>query len=274
MPALPPIAAPSILSADFSRLGDELAIVDETRDWVHCDVMDHQFVPNLTFGPIIVAATRKLTKAFVDVHLMIERPWLMVDEFRASGADQITVHLEACRETREVLRQIRATGAKAGLAIKPSTPYAAAAPYLPDLDLFLVMTVEPGFGGQVFMPEMLDKASAARTDSGEVLSSTCTSRPPGATPKMDRSTSGHRLEPPMPSRSACRKPSECSSARNPASRGSSAFIASTTCSHPRRAAITLRCAGSSPHSESSWASRRAPKRAERSACSRMRMISS
>ena len=164
MHALPPIAAPSILSADFSRLGDELAIVDPARDWVHCDVMDHRFVPNLTFGPIIVAATRKLTRAFVDVHLMIERPWLLVDEFRAAGADQITVHLEAVPQTREVLRQIRATGAKAGLAIKPGTPFAAAAPYLPDLDLFLVMTVEPGFGGQAFMPEMLEKVSAARDE--------------------------------------------------------------------------------------------------------------
>src|SRR5262249_49033346 len=130
--------------------------------WVHCDVMDHQFVPNLTFGPLIVEAVRKLTRAPLDVHLMMERPWLMVDAFRAAGADGITVHLEACRETREVLRQIRATGAKAGLAIKPGTPHAAAAPSLPDLDVFLVMTVEPGFGGQAFMPEMLEKVSEAR----------------------------------------------------------------------------------------------------------------
>jgi ribulose-phosphate 3-epimerase len=163
-PSFPPIIAPSILSADFSRLADELAIVDPARDWVHCDVMDHQFVPNLTFGPIIVAAARKLTRATLDVHLMMERPWLMVDAFREAGADRITVHLEACRETREVLRQIRATGAKAGLALKPATPYAAIAPYLPDLDLLLVMTVEPGFGGQVFMPEMLEKVSAARDE--------------------------------------------------------------------------------------------------------------
>jgi ribulose-phosphate 3-epimerase len=162
MAARPPIAAPSLLSADFSRLADELAIVDPATDWVHCDVMDHHFVPNLTFGPIIVRAARKLTTALVDVHLMMDRPWLMVDEFRAAGADLITVHLEACRETREVLRQIRATGAKAGLAIKPGTPFAAAAPYLSDLDLFLVMTVEPGFGGQAFMPDMLEKVSAAR----------------------------------------------------------------------------------------------------------------
>ena len=162
MTATSPIVAPSILSADFSKLQDELAIVDPARDWVHCDVMDNHFVPNLTFGPIVVGAVRKLTTATLDVHLMMERPWLMVDAFREAGADRITVHLEACRETREVLRQIRATGAKAGLAVRPATPYAAVAPYLPDLDLLLVMTVEPGFGGQAFMPETMDKVSAAR----------------------------------------------------------------------------------------------------------------
>jgi len=164
MTARPPIVAPSILSADLSRLGEELAIVDAARDWVHCDVMDHQFVPNLTFGPIVVAAARKLTPALLDVHLMMERPWLMVEAFREAGADLLTVHLETVPQTREVLRQIRATGAKAGLAVKPGTPFAAAAPYLPDLDLFLVMTVEPGFGGQAFMPEMMEKVSAARDE--------------------------------------------------------------------------------------------------------------
>jgi ribulose-phosphate 3-epimerase len=164
MTTRPPIVAPSMLSADFSRLGEELALVDPARDWLHCDVMDHHFVPNLTFGPLLVAAARKLTTACLDVHLMVERPWLLVDGFREAGADVITVHLEACRETREVLRQIRATGAKAGLAIKPGTPYAAAAPYLPDLDLLLVMTVEPGFGGQAFMPEMMEKVTAARDE--------------------------------------------------------------------------------------------------------------
>ncbi len=164
MTARPPIIAPSILSADFARLADELAIVDPARDWLHCDVMDHQFVPNLTFGPLVIAAARKLTQATLDVHLMMERPWLMVDEFRKSGADLITVHLEACRETREVLRQIRGTGAKAGLAVKPGTPFPAVAPYLPDLDLLLVMTVEPGFGGQAFMADMMEKVSAARDE--------------------------------------------------------------------------------------------------------------
>jgi ribulose-phosphate 3-epimerase len=160
----PPIAAPSILSADFAKLGDELAIVDPALDWVHCDVMDNHFVPNLTFGPLLVGATRRLTRAFVDVHLMMERPWVMVEEFRKAGADLITVHVEACPETREVLRQIRATGSKAGLSLKPGTPWNAVAPYLPDLDLLLVMTVEPGFGGQAFMPEMLEKVSAARAE--------------------------------------------------------------------------------------------------------------
>ncbi len=164
MPAQSPIIAPSILSADFSRLAEELALADPASDWVHCDVMDNHFVPNLTFGPIVVGAVRKLTSAFVDVHLMMERPWVMVDEFRAAGADMITVHIEACANTREVLRQIRATGAQAGLSLKPGTPYEAIAPYLPDLDLLLVMTVEPGFGGQAFMADMLDKVSSARDE--------------------------------------------------------------------------------------------------------------
>jgi ribulose-phosphate 3-epimerase len=164
MNLVPPIAAPSILSADFARLAEELAIVDPARDWVHCDVMDNHFVPNLTFGPLVVGATRRLTQAFVDVHLMMERPWAMVDPFRLAGADLITVHVEACPETREVLRQIRSTGAKAGLSLKPGTPWNAVQPYLPDLDLLLVMTVEPGFGGQAFMPEMLEKVRAARDE--------------------------------------------------------------------------------------------------------------
>jgi len=164
MNLVPPIAAPSVLSADFARLGEELAIVDPARDWLHCDVMDNHFVPNLTFGPLVVGAVRRLTTAFVDVHLMMERPWVMVDEFRKAGADQVTVHLEACPETREVLRKVRATGAKAGLSLKPGTPWRAIEPYLPDLDLLLVMTVEPGFGGQAFMPDMLEKVRAARAE--------------------------------------------------------------------------------------------------------------
>lgn len=164
LPLTPPIAAPSILSADFARLAEALAFVDPARDWVHCDVMDNHFVPNLTFGPLIVRAVRKLTPAFVDVHLMIDRPERLLAAFREAGADQITVHVEAPhdREIARVLDAVRETGARAGLAIKPGTPLAAAEPYLGALDLLLVMTVEPGFGGQEFMAGTLDKVRAAR----------------------------------------------------------------------------------------------------------------
>ena len=177
-PMAPPIVAPSVLSADFSKLSEELAIVDPARDWVHCDIMDHHFVPNLTFGPMIVSAVRKLTTAFVDVHLMTERPWDLAAAFRDAGADQITLHLEACRPEDQPLREfdpakvdpqrvlvalaaIRETGARVGLALKPATPFDAAAPYLELIDLLLVMTVEPGFGGQSFMTDMLDKVREA-----------------------------------------------------------------------------------------------------------------
>ena len=159
-----PVIAPSLLSADFSKLSEELSIVDPSLDWLHCDVMDNHFVPNFTFGPIVITAARKLTRSTLDVHLMMERPWGMVDEFRKAGADVITVHLEACPQTREVLRQIRESGAKAGLSLKPGTPWEAISPYLPDLDLLLVMTVEPGFGGQAFMPDMMEKVEAAHRE--------------------------------------------------------------------------------------------------------------
>jgi ribulose-phosphate 3-epimerase len=162
-PLTPPIAAPSILSADFSRLGEELAIVDPARDWVHCDVMDNHFVPNLTFGPLLVAAVRKLTPAFVDVHLMIDEPAPIIPEFVKAGADQITVHLEACADVGAALAAVREGGVRVGLALKPGTPLAAASRFLNDLDLLLIMTVEPGFGGQEFMEEMLEKVQAAAT---------------------------------------------------------------------------------------------------------------
>ena len=170
LPTRPPIVAPSILSADFSRLAAELAIVDVTRDWVHCDVMDHHFVPNLTFGPMVVSAIRRLTPAFLDVHLMVERPEPLAPAFRDAGADQITVHLEAPgstpdlspeRRTAAALEAVRATGARVGLALKPATPFESAIPHLASLDLLLVMTVEPGFGGQPFREEMLPKVRAA-----------------------------------------------------------------------------------------------------------------
>jgi ribulose-phosphate 3-epimerase len=161
-PLAGPIVAPSILAADFARLAEALVLVDPARDWVHCDVMDNHFVPNLTFGPLIVAAARRLSGAFLDVHLMIERPETLIAGFRAAGADLVTVHLEACAGPAATLAAVRATGARVGLSLRPGTPFAQAEPWLKDLDLFLVMTVEPGFGGQAFMPAMLEKVRAAR----------------------------------------------------------------------------------------------------------------
>lgn len=161
-PLAGPIVAPSILSADFARLDEALAVVDPVRDWVHCDIMDNHFVPNLTFGPLIVAAARRLSNAFLDVHLMIERPETLIAAFRTAGADLINVHLEACGDPAATLAAVRATGARVGLTLKPGTPFAQAEPWLAEIDLFLVMTVEPGFGGQVFMPAMLEKVRVAR----------------------------------------------------------------------------------------------------------------
>jgi len=160
-PLEPPIVAPSILSADFSRLAEALALAEPTRDWVHCDVMDNHFVPNLTFGPIVVDAVRKLTRGFLDVHLMIDEPMRLVKAFRDAGADSITVHLEACEDIGATLRAVRASGARVGLALKPGTPLAAAEPQLGEIDLLLVMTVEPGFGGQGFMGDMMPKVREA-----------------------------------------------------------------------------------------------------------------
>ena len=159
---LAPIVAPSLLSADFARLADALAIIDPAIDWVHCDVMDHHFVPDLTFGSSIVGAARRLSRAFVDVHLMIEHPLPLLPDFRKAGADQITIHLESPHDVpvSDVIAAIRATGAKAGLAIKPGTPFTAAEPHLGAIDNLLVMTVEPGKGGQAFMEPMLDKVRA------------------------------------------------------------------------------------------------------------------
>ncbi len=158
-----PTAAPSILSADFAHLDRALAIVDPARDWAHCDVMDNHFVPNLTFGPLIVKAVRALSRAFVDVHLMIHHPERLIGAFRDAGADQLTVHVEARHDSGVggALSAIRAAGLRAGLAIKPGTPLEAAAPHLGAIDLLLVMTVEPGFGGQAFMADMMGKVREA-----------------------------------------------------------------------------------------------------------------
>lgn len=163
--------APSILSADFARLGSE---VEDIRrggaDCVHFDVMDGTFVPNISFGIPVLKSLRKATDMFLDVHLMVDRPIRYVERFCDAGADLVNVHVEADTEenTLAALDRIRAKGKKCGITLKPATPAEAAAPYLKLVDLVLVMTVEPGFGGQKFMADMMDKVRALRAMLDEV----------------------------------------------------------------------------------------------------------
>lgn len=157
--------APSILSADFANLERDIRDIRENGgDWVHVDVMDGQFVPNITIGIPVVQALRKVTELSLDVHLMIERPLRYVEEFVKAGADYLTIHVEADQpqNTLEALDKIRALGCKAGIVLKPRTPAEAAIPYLKKCDLILVMTVEPGFGGQKFMADMMPKLKKLR----------------------------------------------------------------------------------------------------------------
>ena len=155
--------APSILSADFGKLAEEVRDVEKAGcDVLHIDVMDGHFVPNLTIGPLVVSAIRKITKLPLDVHLMIDAPSRYIAEFRKAGADWITVHVEAEKDVRGVLQMIKASGAKAGLSLRPKTAVETLFPYLPELDLVLVMSVEPGFGGQSFMPDMMAKVKVLR----------------------------------------------------------------------------------------------------------------
>lgn len=155
--------APSILAADFSRLGEEIRSVEAAgADWIHVDIMDNHFVPNLTFGPPIVSMIRPVTRLPFDVHLMVERPDTLFPALAEAGADRITVHPEACVHLHRTLTAIRELGIKAGVALNPHTPLNVLEYMLDEIDLVLIMTINPGFGGQAFLPAMLPKLRALR----------------------------------------------------------------------------------------------------------------
>ena len=156
--------APSMLACDFTRMGEEVRrIARGGADWVHLDVMDGGFVPNISFGPAVIAALRKETDLPFDVHLMIRQPLFYIPHFAKAGADLITFHVESESPVRETLQAIHKAGCRAGLVLKPGTPAQAVKEYLPDCDLVLIMTVEPGFGGQAFMADMMSKMRAIKS---------------------------------------------------------------------------------------------------------------
>jgi len=150
--------APSILSADFLKLGEEILAVEKGgADYIHIDVMDGHFVPNITIGPLIVEAIRPITKLPLDVHLMIENPDQYIEAFAKAGADYITVHVEACRHLHRTIQKIKSFGIKAGVVLNPATPVETIQHVIGDIDMVLLMSVNPGFGGQTFIPEVLPK---------------------------------------------------------------------------------------------------------------------
>jgi len=155
--------APSILSADFARLGEQIDEVARAgADYIHVDVMDGHFVPNITIGAPVVASIRPITSLPLDVHLMIEHPERYISEFAHAGADIITVHVEACPHLHKTIRLIKELGARAGVSLNPATPLGAVEEFLPHVDLVLIMSVNPGFGGQSFIPETLPRIASMR----------------------------------------------------------------------------------------------------------------
>ncbi len=159
----PCVISPSILSADFTHLADQIAMVEAAgADWIHVDVMDGHFVPNLTMGPFIVEHVRRVTSLPIDVHLMVENPESLVEPFARAGASNLTIHVETCPQPGATLEWIRSFGCKAGLTLNPATPVAALLPALSQADLVLVMTVHPGYSGQAFMPESIARIAEVR----------------------------------------------------------------------------------------------------------------
>ena len=155
--------APSILSADFSRLADEVRAVEKAgADVIHVDVMDGHFVPNITIGPLVVQGLKKLTSLPLDVHLMIENPERYIDDFVQAGGNWITIHSEVCPHFRRVIKKVRRLNARPGIVLKPATPLKTLFPVLDDIDLVLIMSVNPGFGGQSFIPSTLKKIERLR----------------------------------------------------------------------------------------------------------------
>ncbi|MCG2590167.1 ribulose-phosphate 3-epimerase [Rhodohalobacter sulfatireducens] len=154
-----PVLAPSILAADFSRLGEQIkSCTDEEIQWIHCDIMDGHFVPNISFGPGIVGTVRDIApEAFLDVHLMIENPNNFIDDFADAGADLISVHYETCPHLHRTVENIKNNGCMAGVVINPATPVHLLEPILPEIDLTLIMSVNPGFGGQSFIRSSYQK---------------------------------------------------------------------------------------------------------------------